>query len=120
MHHVDRMMAVAALALGVAFLSACSSPPVGSAEVAAGPDSSPEAALVRVSFPPPAKRAEIPPPAPSPQSLWDCGHWSWGGARYVWTPGHYIERPKPDADWLSGYWQQEADSWVWVEGRWRS
>lgn len=120
MRDVDRSMGVAAVALGVALLSACSSLPVTSTEVAAGPDSSPGAALLRVSFPPPAKRAEILPPAPSPQSLWDCGHWSWSGARYVWMPGHYIERPRPDANWLPGYWLQEADGWAWVEGRWRS
>jgi hypothetical protein len=120
MRHVDRSMGVAAVALGVVLLSACSSLPVTSTGVAAGPDGSPGAALLRVSFAPPAKRAEIPPPAPSPQSLWDCGHWSWSGARYVWMPGHYIERPKPDANWLPGYWQQEADGWAWVEGRWRS
>ena len=48
MRHVDRSMGVAAVALSVALLSACSSLPVTSTEVAAGSDGSPGAALLRV------------------------------------------------------------------------
>jgi hypothetical protein len=114
---VDHRIGAAAVALGIVMLSACSRYTVAPEAAASGV---PETPLVLASFPPPAKRAEIPPPAPSPHALWDGGHWSWNGARYVWTPGRYIERPKPDANWLPGYWQQEADGWTWVEGRWRS
>jgi WXXGXW repeat (2 copies) len=117
MQHVDRMIGVAAIALGVVALSACSTPSVNPTEVSSAPAGT---EVILVSFPPPAKRAEIPPPAPSPHALWDGGHWSWSGARYVWTPGRYIERPRPDANWLPGYWQQDAKGWAWVEGRWRS
>jgi WXXGXW repeat (2 copies) len=121
MQHVDLMIGVAAVALGIVALSACSTPPHTSAEVTAAPSVAPGAAAILAAFPPPPKRAEIPPPAPSAQALWDCGHWSWSGERYVWIPGRYIERPDPHANWLPGYWQQqEAGGWAWTEGRWRS
>ena len=120
MLHVDLVIGVAAVALGVVALSACSTSQTTPVAVAAAPSDNPPAAVMVASFPPPAKRAEIPPAAPSPQALWDCGHWSWSGARYVWTPGHYIERPQADANWIPGYWQQETGGWAWVEGRWRS
>jgi hypothetical protein len=75
---------------------------------------------VLAPYQPPPKRAEIPPPATSPQSLWVGGHWhwSWSSGRYVWSPGRYIERPQPDANWLPGYWEHRAVGWIWVEGRW--
>jgi hypothetical protein len=117
MRHVDRMIGVAPVVLGI---TACAAPQTTSLEAAVGSMGKPQTAIIVAASPPPAKRVEIPPPAPSAQALWDHGHWSWNGARYVWTPGRYIERPRPDANWLPGYWQQEAEGWVWVEGRWRS
>jgi len=119
MQRVDRMIGIAAVALGVAMLSACSTSPANSIDGAYSPDK-PATPVIVASLPPPPKRAEIPPPAPSPHALWDCGHWGWNGTRYVWSPGRYLERPRPDANWMPGYWQQEAEGWLWVEGRWRS
>jgi len=120
MQHVDRTIGVAAVALGAVALAACSAAPVTPVELTAASSGAPENTLILASFPPPAKRAEIPPAAPSPQTLWDGGHWNWNGARYIWTPGRYIERPQPDANWIPGYWQREAGGWAWTEGRWKS
>ena len=119
MQHVDRTIGVAAVALGLVALSACSTSPVTPAEVTATRSGIPGSALILALFPPPAKRAEIPPAAPSPQAQWDGGHWSWNGARYVWAPGRFIERPHRDANWIPGYWQREAGGWAWIEGRWK-
>jgi hypothetical protein len=96
-------------------------PQVGSTAPADAPTGSGvPAGNVLAPYQPPPQRAEIPPPAPSPQALWVAGHWhwSWSGVRYVWTPGRYIERPQPNANWLPGYWEQHAGGWIWVEGRW--
>jgi hypothetical protein len=120
MQHVDRMIGAVAVALGVVVLSGCAMLRASSNEAGAASFNTWREAVIPASSPPPAKRAEIPPPAPSPQALWDTGHWSWDGVRYAWTPGRYIERPQPDANWIPGYWQQEAGGWTWIEGRWRS
>lgn len=77
-------------------------------------------AIAFAPYPPPPKRAEIPPPAPSPRALWQVGHWSWDGRKYVWMHGRYLERPAPTANWRPGYWQQQQNGWVWVAGRWTS
>jgi WXXGXW repeat (2 copies) len=151
MQHIDRVLCVAAVALGAATLSGCHglSPaaptpaaipltqtssllpttldPVDSPEPLAGSTtqariepsgSGTTAGTVVAPYRPPPQRAEIPPPAPSPQALWRTGHWNWDGTRYVWARGHYIERPTPTANWLPGYWEESPDGWTWVEGRW--
>jgi hypothetical protein len=116
---VDRMI-VAAAGLGVLVFSACSSPSAPPAQVtsAAPIEAQPSAAVA--PHPPPPRRAEIPPPAPSPQALWKFGHWSWNGQRYVWMPGHYVQRPSPTANWIPDYWEQAPGGWMWVEGQWTS
>lgn len=144
MRHLDRMLVIAVAILGGAAFCGCQAPPVTGGEAAPtqlavsinsadnppelGSTAPPRAAAgsgfstgeVPVPDRPPPQRAEIPPPAPSPQALWVAGHWhwSWSGARYVWTPGRYTERPQPDANWLPGYWEQRTGGWIWVEGRW--
>ena len=119
MPQIDRIIGVAAVALTVLVFSACSAPPV--APVEAGPASgSPGTAISVAPHPPPPKRAEIPPPAPSPQALWKFGHWSWNGRQYVWTPGHYVQRPSPTANWIPDYWEEAPGGWMWVEGQWTS
>ena len=110
MQHVGRAVGIAAAALSV-FLCGCSatgSDPPGRLSAAVAP------------YPPPAKRAEIPPPAPSTDVLWLVGHWQWDGAKFAWTPGHYVQRPSPSANWLPGYWEQDFSGWRWTEGHWET
>src|SRR6516225_3316967 len=97
--HVDQLVGLAIVAVTVLVLSACVAPTV-SQPTAASELAAPAA------HPPPPKRGEIPPRAPSPQALWHSGHWSWNGEKYVWTAGRYVERPSPSANWLPGYWKE--------------
>jgi hypothetical protein len=134
MPHFDRTVGIAAVVVGAAALSGCHAPPpaaiasfpvnptsqYSAAQTADLPGDPAVAATTAAPYAPPPKRAEIPPPAPSPHSLWQAGHWSWDGAKYVWARGHYLERPTPTANWLPGYWQEQAGGWVWVAGHWRS
>jgi WXXGXW repeat (2 copies) len=71
-------------------------------------------------YPPPARRAEIPPSPPSDDLLWLVGHWSWDGSKYAWSAGHYTRRPTPTANWRPGYWDQQGGGWLWTEGHWDS
>ena len=70
---------------------------------------------------PPPPRAEVIPPSPGPQMVWEQGYWSFNGATWDWIPGHYAARPQPTAQWMPGHWaQQPGGTWVWVAGRWTS
>ena len=121
MQHIDRRIGVGAVALGVVVaMVACSTAPGTSVGAAAAVSDSPETAMIVASYPPPPGRAEIPPPAPSLQALWRFGYWSWNGVKYVWLPGHYVQRPSPTANWIPGYWEQRPEGWMWVEGQWTS
>ena len=118
MQHVDRMIVVAATAWSVFGLAACSAPPAPPTEAALAV--SDEVRAPAAPHPPPPRRAEIPPPAPSPHALWTFGHWRWNGQQYVWVRGYYAERPSPTANWIPGYWEQGPSGWLWVEGQWTS
>jgi hypothetical protein len=39
-----------------------------------------------------ALRVEVVPPPPRKTVVWEPGRWHWGGRRYVWIGGHYVER----------------------------
>jgi WXXGXW repeat (2 copies) len=111
MQHFDRAVGFAVVALCAAALSGCSAP---------RPSLAKDPAAIVAPYGPPPMRAEIPPAAPAPDSLWLFGHWTWDGGRYVWTQGRYIQRPAPTANWIPGYWEQESQGWVWAEGHWTS
>jgi hypothetical protein len=109
--YFDRKAGVAVTAVCAALLFGCSAlsyNPPGHSATAVAP------------YPPPPKRAEIPPPPPAADLLWLVGHWNWDGVKYVWTPGHYVQRPTPSANWLPGYWEQGSTGWQWTEGHWES
>jgi len=116
MQRFDPVIGVVAVVLSAVTVPACSTPPAIPVEVATTRPVTPVAA----PLPPPPGRAEIPPSAPSPRALWTFGHWNWNGARYVWAPGHYVERPTPTANWRPGYWEQHPEGWMWVDGQWTS
>lgn len=111
MQRFDRLISVCAILLCAAVSAGCAS---GDPAPAVR-----DVALV-APYPPPAKRAEIPPPPPSTDALWQAGHWTWNGANFIWTPGSYIQRPTPTANWLPGYWVQDASGWIWTDGHWQS
>jgi hypothetical protein len=107
--HTDRALIIAA-ALCL-FAVGCTAP-------AADPPA--RLAMIAAPYPPPPKRAEIPPPAPAADVLWLGGHWRWDSGKYVWVPGQYALRPTPTANWLPGYWDRDDAGWLWTEGRWQS
>ncbi len=111
MQQFDRAIGFGIMALGAAALGGCASP---------SPNFAKDATASVAPYPPPAILAQIPPPAPSPNSLWTVGHWNWNDARYVWTPGRYIQRPEPTANWIPGHWEQESQGWMWIDGHWTS
>jgi hypothetical protein len=120
MQPVDLRIGVAAAALTIIALSACSTPPAAPVELSAAVPATPAADTLAAPQPPPPTRAEIPPPAPSPRALWRFGHWSWNGSKFVWTPGRYVERPSPTASWIPDYWEQRPEGWIRVDGQWAS
>jgi hypothetical protein len=120
MRRIGLRIGVAATALSVVALSSCSTPPPAAVEISETFPASPRDAPVLAPHPPPPTRAEIPPPAPSPQALWRFGHWSWNGEQFVWNPGQYIERPSPAASWIPGYWEQRPEGWIRVDDQWTS
>ncbi len=68
--------------------------------------------------PVPPLQQEVIPPAPSTTVVWEPGHWNWNGARYVWVPGHYLERTAAGEHWVHGHWAQRNGVWEWMPGHW--
>lgn len=112
MPHSMRAATIAANAVLAGLLFACSAAPPGTGG---------HVAAAVAPFPPPPMRAEIPPPAPAADALWQGGHWNWNGMKYVWIAGNYLRRPTPTANWMPGYWEQDpSGGWLWTEGHWQS
>jgi hypothetical protein len=111
MQYRDRSIGAVSAALCTVLLWGCS--PTSS-------DAPQQMAAAVAPFPPPPRRAEIPPAVPATDLLWLEGHWNWDGAKYVWTPGRYSPRPAPTANWLPGYWEEQSGGWTWTDGRWDS
>ncbi len=111
MQRFDRSVGICAAVLSTVLAVACTS---------VDPAPADRLAVSVAPYPPPPKRAEIPPAPPSPDALWQAGHWTWNGASFAWTPGSYIRRPTPTANWLPGYWVQDSSGWIWTDGHWQS
>ena len=145
MQYFGRVAGVATLALGAAVLSGCygpeTPPPVApavavapngvpvypaaaypyygsTAPVAPTPSEAGTTTVMVAPIAPPTPLPETPPSAPSPLAVWQAGHWSWSGAQYTWTPGHYAQRPWWNARWVPGFWQPGAGGWTWIDGYW--
>ena len=73
---------------------------------------------VAVPTPPPAPRVEVAGVAPVPGYWWVSGYWSWGGARYLWYPGHWVA-PRPGFVWVAPRWQRHGGGWREQPGHWR-
>jgi hypothetical protein len=71
------------------------------------------------SYPPvPEPRAEVIPPPPQPNLVWQPGHYQWDGRAYRWEPGRYINRPY-GTHWVRGHWAPEGGRQVWVAPHWQ-
>ncbi len=97
------------------------------------------------SGPPPAARAETPPPRPSVNAEWLAGYWHWNQDDWVWIGGSWrvpqadvaggltVRAPhappplraetqlaaRPGLIWIAGYWQWNGHDFVWVPGCYR-
>jgi hypothetical protein len=68
---------------------------------------------------PPAPPAETITAPPAPNALWIPGYWTFDGARYTWTAGHW-EVPPPNArTYVAGHWENQGNVPVYVQGTWR-
>jgi hypothetical protein len=76
--------------------------------------------VVKRPPPPPAKRVEIAPVAPTRAHVWLPGQWAWHRDRYVWVPGHWEIPAAPGSVWVPGGWAPREGGYVWVEGHWRA
>ena len=73
------------------------------------------------SYPPvPAPPAEMvpAPPRSSVPLIWQPGHYDWDGARYIWVPGHWVDRAGHGTLWQDGYWQRAGAGFTWVPPHW--
>ena len=71
-------------------------------------------AVVVATVPPPPAQTETIPPAPSSDSVWIPGYWSWANGQYNWVPGRY-EPGRVGYRWVpnrresvNGQWQMTA------------
>ena len=99
--------------------------------------------------PPPAPRAEKPPPRPSKNARWIPGYWLYEESKFHWITGLWdvpeediareltVQAPKPPpaepvraeppsepaptrtAVWTPGSWSWNGNAYVWVAGAWR-
>jgi hypothetical protein len=68
---------------------------------------------------PPAPPAETITASPAPNALWIPGYWTFDGARYTWTAGHW-EIPPPNArTYVASHWENQNGVPVFVQGSWR-
>jgi|SRR5579883_989431 len=77
-----------------------------------------KAVFVRTAPPPPRSTAVI-GRAPGAGWVWTPGFYTWGGRRYVWTPGRWRRPPHRGAVWVSPVWRRGPGGWTFVAGRWR-
>ncbi|HBM91371.1 MAG TPA: hypothetical protein DD400_05815 [Rhodospirillaceae bacterium] len=69
--------------------------------------------------PPPMAQKEIVPTPQNPMhEIWQKGHWSYNGKKYVWVAGRYMPRPSPTAAWSYERWEKRNYGWAFVPGHW--
>lgn len=98
--------------------------------------------------PPPAPRAETPPPKPSANARWIPGYWHYAEAKFHWIAGLWdvpeedvkkeltVQAPSPPpvraprdvppeprpttaAVWTPGSWYWDGRAYIWIAGAWR-
>lgn len=127
--------ALAGLALILASLGGCVTPPPPRPVVVREVPPPPPRVVVR-NMPPPIR--EDRGPAPGPGYSYLPGHWHWVGQDWAWVHGRWVPQvveampppiveqitvaPSPAHFWVPGHWTWRFDGnggWVWVAGQWR-
>lgn len=72
---------------------------------------------IAIRWAPPPMLVEVPPPSPSPGSVWIGGYWTWNGT-WVWAHGHWAQPPRPGYYWVHPYYENRYDEVVFVTGYW--
>ncbi len=75
------------------------------------------APVVVATVAPPPAQAETVPPAPSPDSVWIPGYWSWANGQYNWVPGRY-EPGRVGYRWVPQRWENINGQWHMTGGAW--
>jgi hypothetical protein len=70
--------------------------------------------------PVPPPQAEMVPPPPNRHVIWEPGHQHWDGYRYVWIPGHYVERRREYGHYVPGHWVwgPREGRYIWIGAHW--
>lgn len=56
------------------------------------------------------------PPSPGHSYEWAPGHWKWGGAKFTWARGRYIQRRPWTYRWTKGHAEGHGGTEKWVPG----
>jgi hypothetical protein len=75
---------------------------------------------VRTAEVPPPLQDEVQPPCPDDGSVWTPAYWAWGGGRYYWVPGAWVQPPRAGIFWTPGYWSFAGAAYVFHPGYWGS
>ncbi len=81
--------------------------------------SSPTVGAEVIMVAPPAPRVETRTRQPGADFEWIDGHYEAVAGTWVWTPGHWLQRPHREAVWAKGHYDQRGGGYVWVEGEWK-
>lgn len=79
-----------------------------------GPEPAP---AVTVYTAPPAPLVEYRGLPPAFGYVWIDGYWNWGGVRYVWIPGRWVNPPQGQV-WVPRVWQRDGERWHSLGGHW--
>ena len=75
------------------------------------------APAVTVYSAPPAPLVEYRGLPPAFGYVWIDGYWNWGGVRYVWIPGRWVNPPQGQV-WVPRVWQRDGERWHSLGGHW--
>src|SRR5258707_228360 len=97
------VVAGASLALGAIAL-----PTIGQAKVIE---------LEITTAPPPPFMVEVTPPQPREGFIYEPGHYSWDGSRYVWIDAQYV-RQREGHIYTPSVVEQRGGKWIYAPGHW--
>ncbi|MDP9291109.1 MAG: hypothetical protein M3O82_01955 [Verrucomicrobiota bacterium] len=80
--------------------------------------SAPTTREVIVAEAPPAAIIETRGAQPGPEYVYQKGHYSWSGTKYVWIRGNWVRRPVGMSIWVEGHWEARPGGHVYVPGHW--
>ncbi|HYD85519.1 MAG TPA: hypothetical protein VEA63_15740, partial [Opitutus sp.] len=71
---------------------------------------------ITVTSAPPNPVPEVRTSAPTPDSTWVPGSYTWQNNQWRWTAGRWATPPSPSATWVPG--SYNASTRQWTEGHW--